>query len=283
MARISAKKTRQALVGTGVELHPGFPPDTIELFDGEGNPLDLYRVDIPVGGFTGQILTKVSDTDYDVAWIDPPIPPPSGMVWKGTWDPGTTYVINDVVQYDDGSGAHTYIFIEDVPATPPVTPDDPLPNFDGDPVTQYWDSAITPMPVILDATSPTSDIVYNAGAPYTAVAFKKTGGGLIEIRTAPQDGLFRDLIANFYRLSGTSWVFATQNNDSSGLGHPRIQTSQSNNKFLFVLTTTDGADPTTQYGTSLITLGSNNLAVFEPFVFAAGPPEFPVDSVIQIG
>lgn len=29
-------------------------------------------ISMPAGGTTGQILAKVSDDDYDVAWIDPP-------------------------------------------------------------------------------------------------------------------------------------------------------------------------------------------------------------------
>ena len=288
MPRFSSQRTRQALLIQGNPLNPDGLSESIELFDAEGNPVDLNALPpglFPTGGFTGQILTKVSDDNYDVAWIDPPVPPPSGIVWKGTWDPGTDYLTNDLVQYDDGSGNHTYIFIEDVPAPAPVTIDDPLPDFDGIPIEDYWDPAVTSMSVTLDASSPVSDIVYNADSPFVAVAFKKTSGGLIEIRSAPEDSVFRDLIANFYRLQLTpspSWTFVIQNNDSSGLGHPRIQTSQGVNTYLFVLTTTDGADPTTQYGTSLITIGPNNLAVYEAFHFDSGPPEFPVDSVIQI-
>lgn len=287
MTRISAKLTRQAMIVTDAELHPGFPPDTLALFDADGNPVDLTnpaRPDVlPVGGLTGEVATKVSDTDYDVAWTPIPAPPPSGMVWKGTWDPALGYSINDVVQYDDGGGVHTYIFIEDAPAPPPVVVDPPMPNFDGDPIATYWDPAINPLAVTIDDTSQRSDVVYNANSPYVAIAFKKASGGTISIKSAPQDGVYRDLLANFYKLNNaqTGWTYLIQNNDSGGLGHPQITTNQAANWFLFVLTTTDGVDPSTQYGTSLITLGTSNAAVFAPFVFSSGG-EFPTDKVVQI-
>lgn len=284
MTRISAKKTRQALLVADAELHPGFPPDTIAFFDADGNPIDLTnpaRSDtLPAGGLTGEVPTKVSDTDYDVAWA--PVPP-SGMIWQGTWDSTKDYHVNDVVQYDDGSGVHTYIFIVDAPAPPPVTPDPPMPNFDGDPIGKYWDPAVTPLAVTLDDSSQRSDVVYNANSPYVAIAFKKVSGGTIQITSAPQDGVYRNLLANFYKLNTaqTGWTYVTQNDDSAGLGHPRITTSQANNWFLFVLTTTDGVDPSTQYGTSLISLGSSNAAVFAPFVFSGGV-DFPTDKVVKI-
>jgi hypothetical protein len=286
MPRFSSQRTRQALLILGETLDPEALTETLELFDSEGNPIDITNPEvvgtIPVGGSNGQILTKVSDNDYDVAWVDPPVPPPSGMVWKGDWNPALAYAVNDVVRYDDGSGMHTYMFTEASAAQPPG--DAPLPPFSENfnPITDYWDPDNTSMAVTLDETSLVSDQVHNANSPYVAVGFKTLTSGTIQSLTAPQDGQYRDLIANFYRRAGggTSWTFVQQNDDSSGLGHPRISTNQGSNYFLFVLSTTDGADPTTQYGTSLITIGPGNTASYGKFHF--GDPAFPIDSVIQI-
>lgn len=273
MTRISAKMVRQALVALGTSIHSEFVPETIELFDQDGNPVDVQN-HMPPGGSTGQVLAKVDDTDFNVVWIDPPssTPPPD-------WDPALAYFTNDRVSYDLGSGKRKFKFVEDVPV---VTPDEPVPDFDGVPVTHFWDPANTELEVTIDETSPLSSIINTADSPYVAVAFKAISSGLIEIKSEPVDGVYRDMFANFYRkpFSGTSWTYLAQNDNGSGLGHPRIFGSYAPpNIYLLTFTVNSGIDIPSYYGTSKIFIGPNNAATYEAFHFE---PEFPIDSVVEI-
>jgi len=293
MPRFSSQRTRQALLILGNPLNPDGLSESIELFDQDGNPVDLNAPPeglIPAGGETGQYLVKDSDTDFAVVWATlPEPPPPSGpapgtMVWKGVWDQSVDYVANDVVLYDDGDGTNTYIFTEDVAGTPPG--DDPVPDFDGHAITTFFDPAASSFEVTVDDTSLRTGILKEADQPYVAIAFKAVTSGQIEIRTAPVDGVSRDMFANFYsKKFDNTWQYRTQNDESSGLGHPRILGSYgAPNIFLLAFCTfgggASGAD--TQYGDSRIFLGPNNAATFEAFNFAA-PVAFPVESVALIG
>jgi hypothetical protein len=289
MTRISSQRVRQALLVLGEPLNPDYVPDNISLFDENGVPIDLNAPpgSIPRGGTNGQILAKQSEADFDAQWFDLPTggggggsPSPDAMIWCGDWDLVTDYYRCNVVQYDPGDGVHTYLFTQDSPA---VGVNEELTDNVGHTVTNYWDPANTQLDVTLDATSYVADIFYNANSPYVAVGFKIITSGQVEILTAPQDGVWRDLIANWYRrneAAGT-WVFEQQNDESAGLGHPRIFRSDAANEYLLVLTTTDGADPSTQYGTSVITIGPNNTAEYGAFTLVDGT--FPIDQVVRIG
>lgn len=43
--------------------------------DGQPGPQGMPGVGVPPGGTTGQILVKLSNDDYDTAWVDAPTPP----------------------------------------------------------------------------------------------------------------------------------------------------------------------------------------------------------------
>jgi hypothetical protein len=71
--RVTQQRTRQMLLVLGNPLDPDLLPEQLELFDVDGNPIDLSGIsDLPADGLTGQILAKVSSESYDVAWIVPP-------------------------------------------------------------------------------------------------------------------------------------------------------------------------------------------------------------------
>jgi hypothetical protein len=84
MARVTAVKTRQVLLGSGI-LNPFQTPEHLELFDAEGNPIHLSGLsDLPDGGIAGQVLAKRSDASYDVAWVS--------RVYQQLEEPDTTEV-----------------------------------------------------------------------------------------------------------------------------------------------------------------------------------------------
>lgn len=68
MPRITTSKTRQALLVVGEPLDPDFAPERLALFDQNGNQLNFGGRALPVGGLENQVLTKASDSDFDVEW-----------------------------------------------------------------------------------------------------------------------------------------------------------------------------------------------------------------------
>lgn len=70
-----------------------------------------------LGGMTGQVLAKKSDTDYDTEWVNQSIAENSNseegtMIYKGTWNSVDTYSKYDVVEY----GNLFFVAISDVSA-----------------------------------------------------------------------------------------------------------------------------------------------------------------------
>lgn len=79
MARVTSARVRQAVLAPEAELAPDIEPEYIALFDEEGNPIALSAASgVPPLGEPGQVLTKNSDDDYDMDWLDLPSGLPAG-------------------------------------------------------------------------------------------------------------------------------------------------------------------------------------------------------------
>lgn len=290
MTRFSSQRTRQVRLKMGTVLDSFLYPETLELFDQNGDPINLDASPFPPGGSSGQVLAKRTSADGDIQWQDlpeppevtepPPGPAPGTMIWKGAWDPYTEYHTNDVVQYDDGSGSHTYIFVQDGPAPE----GDQVPDFQGQPITAYFDPATAPLEVTIDGTSPRAFLRGTPDSAYAAIAFKTVDDGALSIRTEPVEGGNRDMYASLWALvPGGTWEYKTFNDDSAGLSHPELTYSTTANTYVFAFTTYyGGAQGDTAYGTSRIFLGNSNDVTVTAFNLG-GPIEFPMDAVMQIG
>lgn len=125
MPRVTGAKTRQAILYPGATIDPNDPPERLVLFDQFGAPISLGgSVGIPSGGGPTQVLTKVSEEDYDADWLDTPSGLPPGGADHQVLAKGSA-VDYDVewVNQSGGPGGDLLAapFIDDFTSAPPGT------------------------------------------------------------------------------------------------------------------------------------------------------------------
>jgi len=83
---------------------------------------------IPIGGTTGQVLAKNSNSDYDLLWAESGI---GNIVWRGYWQTGILYYDNEVVSHKNSS------FVCNIEHTSDSS-NEPDKEFDADPGGFEW-------------------------------------------------------------------------------------------------------------------------------------------------
>jgi hypothetical protein len=229
---------------------------TIKLFKMDGSPLNLS-----------------GETE-----VDPDAPKP--MFFRGNWNALTDYKKNDVVLYNSGDGAKTYIFNEDHSAAVPTILD-----VNGFPITKLWDPLVGQVDLVLGPDSHVGGGGYAPGSRYDLFAIKvNASGALLSLRAVDILGLAQDLGGVLWHLKAdNTWEPVTSDDDGAGSGHPWIRynvpgTHVMPGIYAFALSRySTGMAEAAAAGTSRVTLGGDNTAVIGSF------SDFPLVKATRLG
>lgn len=190
---------------------------------GLGNP----AADVPVGGFAGQVLTKISELDYDVQWKTPMAEADAAAIVRELTTPGT--LSNSAVKQvagavvDESIGGIVGNFENSIDALEGAA--DPLAYLNSITVLCSWrtrDEGTTTFPQGMNINAEAGEIyVVNQDKTVMRIDVRNLDGTLKSSRTVSVvDGAFTEALPYWYNSSGDLMFFirtsAGSNTQTSG-------------------------------------------------------------------